>query len=220
MDKIESIRKACRIADDVFSLFIKNIRKFKSEKEARLFIIRTIRKNGHRIAFMPIVASGRNAANPHHKAKDKKLQKGFCVVDLGAKYNGYCCDMTRTLYLGKPTKKERELYNKVLSVQKKAVKMVKVGGHYCDVCVKVRKILGKRKNHFIHSLGHGVGKKVHEKPKVNYKSKEIIKKGQVIAIEPGLYYKKKRGLRIEDTIVIGKKNMVLTKTPKKLIIIA
>ena len=219
MDKINSIKKACRITDEVFSLLLKNIKEFRTERDIRLFIIRAIRKKGHKIAFTPIVASDKNAANPHHRG-DAKLKKGFCVIDLGAEYNGYCSDMTRTVYLGRPTKREKELYNKVLGVQKKAIRLMKVGKGYGDVCTKVRKILGKRQKYFIHALGHGVGRKIHEKPKVSCKSKDIVKVNEIITIEPGLYYKKKLGIRIEDTILIKRtKTEILTKTKKGLIYI-
>ncbi len=212
--KFKCIKKACEITDSIFSELIKH--KFLTEKEIELFILTEIRNRKLKPSFPPIVATSKNAANPHHVPKKTKL-KGFTVIDFGVRYNGYCSDMTRMIYYGKPNKKELELYELCLKVQKNAIKRLKIGVKYSNVAEEVREALGKYAEFFIHSLGHGVGRKIHQSPKIGVKSRDIAKK-EIITIEPGIYIKNKLGIRIEDTIEINRKIKVLTKTSKKLVI--
>ncbi len=215
--KIESIKKACSINDEIFSLLLKNIKSMKTEKDIDSFIRKEARKRKLKIAFPPVVASGKNAAEIHHKPNKAKLKNGFLVLDFGVKVKGCCSDMTRTLYLGKASQKEKQIYNKVLSIQKSAVKKAKPGTECFDIDCFVRKKLGSLRELFAHSLGHGVGKKIHEKPNLSPKSCDALKKGDIITIEPGVYKKKGFGIRIEDTILAGKKPKALTKSAKRLI---
>ena len=97
------------------------------------------------------------------------------------------------------------------------IKTLEIGKSCFDIDMKVRKELGKLRKYFIHSLGHGVGKKIHEKPSLSYRSDEVLKKGDVVTVEPGIYFKGKYGIRIEDCIFLGNKKEVLTKSSKKLI---
>ena len=215
--KIECIKKACSVNDEIFSLLLKNIKAMKTEKDIGNFIRKEARKRKLKIAFPPVVASGKNAAEIHHKPNKSKLKKGFLVVDFGVKVGGYCSDMTRTVYLGKASQKERQIYNNILSVQKSAVKKAKPGAECFDIDCFVRKKLGKSREFFAHSLGHGVGKKIHEKPNLSPKTCAVLKKGDVVTIEPGIYKKKSFGIRIEDTILVGKRPKALTKSAKRLI---
>ncbi len=162
------------------------------------------------LAFDPIVASGSNSRNAHHD-NSGILKKGFLVLDLGFTYKGYCSDMTRTFYIGTPSEEEESQYYKVLKSQEKALEMVKASVSFQKIEEKVRDFLGDDNEYFIHSLGHGLGVDVHEKP---FKS-DILKTNQVITIEPGIY--KKQGVRIEDVLIVKNKAEILTKTPKKLI---
>jgi len=215
--KIECIRKACEITDEIFSLIIKNIKSMKTEKDIDNFIRREARKRKLRISFPPVVASASNAAEIHHKPKKTKLKKGFLVLDFGVKYKGYCSDMTRTVYIGKASAKEKKIYNRLLSIQKSAVKKAKAGAECFAIDIFVRKKLRELREYFLHSLGHGVGKKIHEKPNLSPKTCDILKNGDIITIEPGIYLKKKFGIRIEDSILVGKKPETLTKSKKRLI---
>ena len=108
MNKLQSITKACKITDQIFSDIIKNFSIFNSEKQISNFIIKEIRDRKLRPAFAPIVATGKNAAEIHHKPT-KDWYNGFCVIDLGVRVNGYCSDMTRTIFIGKPSVKEKLL---------------------------------------------------------------------------------------------------------------
>ena len=124
--------------------------------------------------------------------------------------------MTRMLYLGQPSKKELERYNLLLSVQKKTIKNLRLNQSTKKVEEQVRRDLGKHASYFIHSLGHGVGVEIHEAP--SFKDKETIKRNQTLTIEPGIY-RKDFGMRIEDTLLMTKKPLILTKTSKSLRII-
>ncbi len=215
--KEESIRKACIITDEIFSVILKSIKSMKTERDIDRLIRSQARQRKLKLAFPPIAASGKNAAEIHHKPSNSKIRNGFLVIDFGVKVNGFCSDMTRTLHIGKAGKEEKEMYKKLLEVQKAALKKAVPGAECFDIECFARKRLGRLREFFTHSLGHGVGLKVHEKPSLSIRSAEILKKGDIVTIEPGIYIKGKSGLRIEDTILVGKKPEQLTKSPKNLI---
>jgi Xaa-Pro aminopeptidase len=214
---MDRIRKACEITDKIFDRLIKNFKTFKTEIDLEKFLIDEAKKRGCVLAFNPVIAIGKNAAEIHHKPNKTKLKHGFLVLDIGVKYKGYCSDMTRTIFLGKPSKKEKRLYALVLNAQLTALKEVKPDVYASDIDAIARAVLEDYLENFIHGLGHGVGMKIHKKPYLNPNSKEILKKNQIITIEPGLYFKNKLGIRIEDTLVVRNNPIILTKTTKKLI---
>ena len=216
--EIRYLKKAAAIADKAFSLMLKDFT-YKTEAEVAAALEYHMKRQGSSTAFPTIVASGKNASKPHHITSTQKLRRGFCVIDFGAMYKNYRSDMTRTLFLGKPTDKEKDLYNRLLAAQKAGVKAGKVGVSCKEVDNASRKHLGKLAKYFIHSLGHGVGVEVHEAPHIGPKSKEKLSRGMVFTVEPGIYVPGKYGIRIEDMVVLGKKKEVITKTSKQLIII-
>ena len=213
-DEVMKIRKACKITDKIIGKFVDNFSKFKTEQEAAAFLVYETRKLGCVESFEPIVATGANAAVPHH-APSGKIKAGFCVVDFGIKYEGYCSDVTRTFYFGKPTAEEQKNYYDLLKEQETAIGLVKPGKIIGELCVQAEKNL---KQKLIHSLGHGLGIEVHEFPYVSTSSKTVLKEGMVITIEPGEYIEGKYGIRIEDDVLVTKKGSeVLSKFSKKLI---
>ncbi len=216
-EEVKHIRKACQITTSIINDLIKKLKGMKSEQQIYNYIEYHTRKKGCTFSFEPIIASGKNAYYPHH-IPTSKLYKGFLVMDSGVRYKGYCSDMTRTVYLGTPTKKERDLYNKLLDLQKKAIAMVKPGQSYDAIEAFVRAELGKLDKYFVHSLGHQLGIEVHDAiSKKNYRNL-ILKPGMVVTVEPGVYIKNKLGIRIEDDVVVtATGHAVLTKTPKQLI---
>jgi Xaa-Pro aminopeptidase len=219
--EIDAIEKACSITDDIFKEVVRFLKKdvSRSEIKVRDFIVTEIKKRKLHSSFPPIVTSGPRAGNEiHPQSTDKKIQ-GFVIIDLGVRYDGYCSDMTRTLYVGSPSQKEEDLYEKVLQSQILGVQKSQAGAFCADIDAEVRQFLGPLKKYFIHTLGHGVGKKIHEPPMLYEKrTKPILKEGMVITIEPGIYIKNKCGIRIEDTIVVtSHKPRILTKTSKKLL---
>jgi len=197
----------------------KEFKKFKTEAQVKAFLEYETKKKGCEMAFPTIVASGKNSSKAHHNTEDIKLKKGFCVIDFGIRYKNYCTDTTRTIYLGKPSKKEIEVYNFLLGVQKKAIGRVRSGEKCAGLFEQVKKDLGKNSKYFTHGLGHGLGIKVHEFPDLTEKSKHKIKENSIFTIEPAVYLKN-FGIRIEDDILVTKDKIeVLTKVGKDLLII-
>ena len=215
LKEIEKITKACQITDQAFSKIIAALKKgkFKTEKQVASFFINTIKEQGGYPAFRPIIASGKNSVEIHHRPSGK-LKKGFLIIDIGATYKKYRADMTRTVYLGKPAKKEVEPYNLLLKVQKNAIEQTRLNKKFSTLEKAARKQLGKYNEYFTHRLGHGVGLKVHEAPDFR---KHKIQNNQVFTIEPGIYIPDKFGIRIEDTVLFKGKPIILTKSPKDLI---
>lgn len=218
-DEILKIKKACRVTDIIFKNIIKNFN-FKTEIELRDFILMEIRNKGLKPSFPPIVSGGKRAGNEIHPQSTNKNLSGFVIIDFGVVYKKYMSDMTRTVYVGVPTKKEIDLYNLLLKSQENGIALSVSGVHCANIDQNVRESFGNYKKYFIHTLGHGVGIKIHESPKLYYKiTKPKLKDGMVITIEPGIYIKNKLGMRIEDTILINKnKPIILTKSPKTLTI--
>ncbi len=209
---------ACEISIEILKDCINNFENFKTEKDIASFLRRKAKEKKCKLAFSPLVVSGNNFLEIHHKANKTKL-KGFVILDFGVKYKGYCADITRTVYVGNPSNKDLELYDLVLRLYKTALKEIKINENVRDLDLMIRDGFGKYKKNFKHGLGHGVGKKPHRSPSISPNSNKKFKKGQIIAIEPGMYFKNK-GIRIEDTIYIGDKIEILSKMSTELKIIS
>ncbi len=218
-DELAKIRKACSISDKILEKFIASFKKFKTEAEAAAFLEYETKKLGCDIAFKPIVASGSASSMPHHTPQNINIRKGFCVVDFGVKYEGYCSDTTRTLFVGVPSKHEKEMYEMLLRIQEDAVKSIRINMGCGELFDLVNKGLGKYSKNFVHGLGHGLGVDIHEFPNLKQDSKDILKKRMAFTIEPGVYFDGKFGIRIEDTVCIDKKAERLTKITKKMVMI-
>jgi len=215
--EINYIKKACQITDKILQNCLNHFN-FKTEAEVAAYLDSQIKKNGCEPAFRTIVASGKNASQPHYQSKDIKLNKGFCVIDFGAKYKNYCADITRTIFIGKPSQNEIKIYNNLLNAQQSSIERVKENMDCSQLDNFARKKLGKYGKNFIHSLGHGIGIDIHELPNVSNKAKNKLKNNMIFTIEPGIYVENKYGIRIEDDILLNKdKAEVLTKTTKELI---
>ena len=217
--EIRSIQKACTHTDDIFSEILKELQKgmYTTERQLARAINEKIKTRGLRHAFPVIVASGAGAAEPHHKPANEPLV-GFTVIDFGVRVNGYCSDMTRTIYFGSPKPYEKVLYEKLLRSQLLGIRMVRDGASCAASDLAVRKFLGAYRKYFIHTLGHGVGKRIHERPRMYYRAeKDMYEKNMVVTVEPGVYIEGKLGIRIEDTCVVtAQKADILTKSTKKL----
>jgi len=238
--EIKKIKKACSITGRLFSLLIKNIKssknslnfsghkkshsdflvnkKLKTEKDIVNFLDKKAKDFNCKLAFA-VVASGKGASVPHYEAQNIKLRKGFCVIDFGVRYKNYNSDMTRTIYIGKPSKKEINLYTFLLNIQKNIIKNIKINDGCGRIYNSVREQLEKYSKNFNHGLGHGIGIKVHELPNLTDKSKDKIQKNMVFTVEPGIYFQNKFGIRIEDTVLMKEKAIRLTKTTKDLLIV-
>jgi len=218
-EEIARTREACRITDSIFTKIVIGLKskKFKTEKDIALFIKMEALKQGADMAFDPIVASGGNGVVAHHEP-EAKLKRGFMILDFGAKCKGYCSDMTRTVFLGTPNCKDKELYAKVLGIQKSCIDMAKPGIKAAKLHESSLRLFGKDAKYFNHSLGHGIGVEIHELPNLSIKSKDILQKGNIFTVEPGYYNQQTGvGIRIEDDILLGTKKEILTRSTKELV---
>lgn len=221
--EIETIKKAQAVTDSVFSKLLLHIKPGMTELEVASFMNAEIYASGCTLAFDTIVAFGKNTSRPHAHPSDNVLKENDCVtVDFGAKYAGYCSDMTRSFVVGEPTDEYVELYNAVLEAQTRAIDELHAGIIGKDGDAIARNVLNERGygKYFTHSLGHSLGVDIHEAPNLSPRSEAKIPVGAVTSVEPGAYIEGKFGVRIED-IVVFRKNRVdnLTKSPKHLIIV-
>lgn len=223
--EIEKFEKACKLGDKTFEYVLGKVKSGISEKELAFELEYFIKRNGADLSFPTIVAFGKNSSIPHHHTGDTKLKKGdFVLLDFGVKLENYCSDMTRTVFFGKPSEKQKNIYKIVLEAQQKAVDFtnnkIKEGEEVkaLEIDKMARSfIISKRYPSIPHSLGHGVGLQVHEHPSLSPKSKEILKAGMVFSIEPGIYIPGFGGVRIEDLFVLEKTELrQLTSSPKDL----
>lgn len=229
-EEIGKIKKACRLGDLAFEFILKKIKTGVTEKQIAGELEDFIRDKGALISFPPIVAFGKNSAIPHHQTGETVLsgETGqFILLDFGVKYVNYCSDMTRTVFFGKPLEKQNRIYQIVLESQQKAIdyinKAIKSGAKV--MAAKVDKlardyITSKGYSTIPHSVGHGIGLEVHEHPSLSPKSKEILERGMVFSIEPGIYLPQFGGVRIEDLFVLKEKEIVqITKSNKNLTVL-
>ena len=223
-EEIKKIKEGQKITDQVFKNILQYIKEGTSEKAiAKKIEDDMISLGGEGKAFDTIVVSGSKTAIPHGKPTDKEIKYGDLVtMDFGVIFDGYCTDMTRTVAVGKIESQGREIYEIVLGAQKEAIKSIKKGLKGKEIDKVGREYINKfgYGKYFTHSLGHGVGLEIHEKPMISNKSEDIIETGNIITIEPGIYVPGKLGVRIEDMILI-KDNEIenLTHSDKELIII-
>jgi Xaa-Pro aminopeptidase len=219
--ELKYMRKAAELTDEGVEIASETIRPGLREFEVAAEIEYAMRKLGSDgVAFDTIVASGVRSAFPHGGCTDKKIQKGDLVVlDMGAKYRYYRADLTRTFVAGKPSPKQEKLYKVVRDAQEEAFQAVKEGVKCADVDAVARKHIEKEgySEFFVHGLGHGIGLAVHEMPALYSESKDVLKSGNVVTVEPGIYIVRFGGVRIEDTVLVGKnKGEKLTKASCKL----
>lgn len=222
-EEIESIRKAGEISCKAFDDLLKYIKPGMTEKEVRAYLEYRMSAHGSEgVAFDTIVASGVNGSLPHAVPSDKVIEKGELVTfDFGAKVNGYCSDMTRTIAIGEISDELRAIYDAVLEAQLAALAYIGPGKS-CFEADKVARDLLEEKypGAFGHSLGHGVGLFIHESPSLSFRSEKTLMKGHVVTVEPGVYIPGVGGCRIEDTIIITEDGFINTiTTPKQLIVV-
>ena len=219
--ELANIVRAQRISERVLQFIIKKIKPGISEIQVANLIKKAYISHGvYVLSFPPIVAFGKNTSNIHHEPGKSKLKRGDIIMfDFGCTVNHYCSDMTRTYFWGKPSAKQKKVYEAVLEAQNIALRKIMNGEKRAKVIdASARKFLAKKfRNNFKHGLGHGVGTVIHEWPNFKPKSEDILPIGCVMTVEPGIYLKDFGGVRIEDMVLISKKGgKNLTKIAKNL----
>lgn len=220
-EEMKNIRIACEITDNCFSYIVSYIKPGMTEKQIANEIEEYFKQRTEGLAFDTIVASGENSSKPHAVPTERKIQKeDIITIDMGCKVNGYCSDMTRTIFVGKVPDYIKPVYDLVLKNHKQTLAEYKDGA---NIRVLSKLVVNDFKSHnfdLLHSLGHGVGLEVHEPPIINHKIENSLRENMVVTSEPGIYLPGKFGVRIEDTVQIAKSGCVsLTNSERNYIII-
>ena len=220
--EIEFIKAACKITDDCFEHLKSYIKVGLTEKQIAKEIDDFFINNGAEgPSFETIVASGKNSSKPHAVPTDKKIEPGDPItIDMGCVYNGYCSDMTRTIFAQYVPEEVKNIYELVLKNQKQVINEIKEGTNLKIISRMVENDFKLHGYDFIHALGHGVGMQIHELPFISSKVDFIVKPNMIITDEPGIYLPGKFGVRIEDTLVVYKgMSEALTKSEKDYVVV-
>lgn len=221
--ELERIIKAQSITDLGFEHIIKYIKKGMTENEIALELEFFMRKNGaEALAFETICVSGKKSSMPHGRPDETVVTDGFLTLDFGARYAGYCSDMTRTLCIGEPSAEMKNIYDTVLNAQNEAFKKIRADVMGKEVDKAARDVIYSAgyEGCFGHSTGHSLGLEVHESPNFGPREEAKVPKNAVLSVEPGIYIEGNCGVRIEDIVFLtenGYKN--LTNSTKDIIII-
>ena len=218
----EQMRAAAKLGMELLDVALKHLRAGARETEIAAEMEYAARMRGAEgMSFSTIVASGARSALPHGRASDAVLPAGgFVVLDFGVILCGYCSDMTRTVHLGKPSARERAMYESVRKAQQAAVEAVRPGRSFAEIDAMARRRLEKDGwgQFFTHSTGHGVGLEIHEPPRLAATEKGTLRAGMVITVEPGVYIPGEGGVRIEDMVLVTERgHEVLTPAARHLI---
>jgi len=226
--EIKILKKASKIIDEMFSICSKKMQVGQKESELQTILMTYAMEQGmfdtgYASTLNPlIIAGGPNGALPHAQVSQRKFKKGDLVVtDLTLRYKGYVSDATRTFALGKISSQANEAYEIVKESQKLGLKSVKPNIDCKDVDSACRKYIEEKNygKYFIHSTGHGIGLEVHEFPTISYRSNTKLKENMAITVEPGIYIENKFGIRIEDSLIVKDRPIIMHKFTKDLLTI-
>lgn len=225
-EEIGAVAKACAIGDQAFAHILTQIKVGVTEKELAYGLDLFMKQNLADPSFRSIVAFGPNAAFPHHVSGDEPLENNTCILmDFGVKLNNYCSDMSRTVFIGKPSQSQRKVYQTVLEAQQQAIEFIEHELEENETITGIAPDAIARKHiekqgfpSYPHGLGHGIGIELHESPRLSPLAKSQLKAGMVFSIEPGIYLAGEMGVRIEDLFAIQANKLVrLTHAPSNLI---
>ncbi|HLU35402.1 MAG TPA: Xaa-Pro peptidase family protein [Thermomicrobiales bacterium] len=221
-DEVALLQRALQMTDEAFVAAERRMRVGMTEKQVADIIREELRNAGSEgEAFDTIVASGPNAAKPHHSPGDRVIEEGEpIIIDMGALHQGYAGDLTRTVWFGQPSEQLVTIYRIVQEAHDACIANAAPGMTGVELDAVARDIFAKHEldQYFVHSLGHGLGLRVHEAPSASSRSTDTLEPGHVVTIEPGLYFPDWGGVRIENVVVItadGARNM--TTAPKRAI---
>jgi Xaa-Pro aminopeptidase len=225
--EIADIRRACEITDLCFTEILKAIKPGVTEKKIAFQLEKLFSKYGVEPAFPVIVAFGKHTSMVHYLDAKKSITRAgireIILLDFGVKVNGYCSDMTRMVFVGKPQAGWIRAYDAIRTIQQSCIDKIRVlhGKHFSGASMdRFARALIKKANlpPYPHGLGHNLGRKIHELPRLSRKKDAQIVPGMVFTIEPGTYIKNAYGIRIEDTVLLKKNGIeILTKSPKTML---
>jgi Xaa-Pro dipeptidase len=223
-EEIEFMKKAGTLAEDIMKKIIENLDTGISELEISGLIEYEARKKGSkRMSFDTIVSFGKNSANPHNMPSEKKLREGnIIMIDLGPRCNGYCSDITRTIFKGKPSKRMEKIVKIVTKAHDKATSAIKPGIKAYELDKLARGVISEYEfeKFFIHGTGHGLGLDIHEEPYIKKDSSIRLDEGMTFTIEPGIYLPNEFGARVENSYLVTDDGYdALTSNPRDLIIV-
>ena len=220
-EEIHSLVKACNITDDCFSYILGFIKPGMTEKQIANEIDEYYKERTDGVSFDTIVASGENTSKPHAVPTDRKIEEqDIITIDMGCKVNGYCSDMTRTIFVGEVPKNMKDVYDLVLKNQEQVLDDMHDGASTKQISKMVDNDFRLHNYDLIHALGHGVGLDIHEGPVLSINSENTLKENMIVTDEPGIYIPGQFGIRIEDTVLINKGTCEpLTKSNKKYVIV-
>ena len=224
MKKIQAMSRAAGHVDKILlEKFPRWIHEGVTEQQIFDQLCEAIRAGGeYELSFDPIVAFGSGGAEPHHEPTNYALSPGDTIlIDCGAIFDGWCSDCTRMFSFGEPSAKFLQKYGTLLAVHEATLPKFISGAECAALDMEVREDLAEDASFFIHTLGHGVGSEVHVSPRIGKDSLEILKPGDVVTCEPGLYFPGEFGIRIEDQLVIQEKESpeIITTCSRELAII-
>jgi Xaa-Pro aminopeptidase len=219
--EVAAIRAALAMTDEAFVRAADHLHQGISERGLASFIDQQFRDLGSEgNAFDTIVAAGPNAARPHHTPSDRPIDVGEpIIIDMGARVDGYCGDLTRTLWVGQPGEQLGTMYRLVADAQRAAFNAITGGAEARAVDQAARDVFAAAgmDKYVVHSVGHAIGLRIHEHPFLSQASTETLAPGNIVTVEPGLYIPEWGGVRIEDVVLVtpdGNEN--LTSAPKLL----
>jgi len=227
-NEVKILKKASKIIDEMFSVCSNKMKIGQKESELQTILMtyameQEMFDTGYKSTLNPlIIAGGPNGALPHAQVSQRKFKKGDLVVtDLTLRYKGYVSDATRTFAIGKISSQANEAYEIVKESQKLGLKSVKPNVNCKDVDSACRQYIEEKNfgQYFIHSTGHGIGLEVHEFPTISYRSNTKLKENMAITVEPGIYIENKFGIRIEDSLIVKDRPIIMHKFTKDLLTI-
>jgi len=224
--EVELLKRAIAITDQTFAYICRWVEPGMTEKEIEWEILRYMVELGaDGPSFEPIVASGPHGSMPHAHPGQRRIQRGELItIDMGARYQGYWADITRTICLREPAEPRMlEIYNAVLKALETCEAGIRAGITSKEADALARDVLevAGLGEYYIHSTGHGVGLQIHEAPTLSKRAPDdmILPAGSVVTVEPGVYIPGWTGLRIEDCVLVTENGCeVLTQSPKNLVI--
>lgn len=223
-EEIQFMREASRLNDDAMTMLIDALHEDMTEKEMEDRLREIYDSLGAEgFSFTPIIAYGKNGANPHHENSHRLLKEGDSVIlDIGCRKDNYASDMTRTVFYREVDEKAKEVYETVLKANRKAIEKVKPGVRFSEIDKAARAVIEEKGygKYFTHRTGHSIGIEVHEYGDVSSANEDLLMPGMIFSVEPGIYLEGELGVRIEDLVLVTEEgHEVLNSYPKDLQII-